>query len=311
MANEKPGILRNLRVKRVALVDVGANFDSGTGDGAHIMLYKRHEVGKDGPGLGSVHVDTIAADPKAAARRKLEEDEANKNKKEKRMSAKAILAKMLGLLGEKDETKRAEGLALVTKSLDDLPDDDVAKAHVPGDDMCKCADCMAKAAKKRFDGNVEVAKAVDDMAKAHKVEIDTLQKSNKALLDAIEVEKNIRLDNEMTTLLKSFRATPFDMATDVAKFRKMKEVAPEAFERTIAVLKATDAQLAASGVYNDLGSSHSGSNLTAAAAWAQLEKKANELVTKSATPLTAEQAMDRVMFDPANKELLKQYRAAN
>lgn len=354
-------------MKRVALVDVGANFDGETGDGAHIMLFKRHEVGK-GPSVGSVHVDStdwrddyekatldsesrnklpdsafaavwtdgkgvkqrklpihdaghleaargrldaadIPADVKAAARRKI--DDATKNK-EKRMSAKAILAKMLSLLGEKDEAKRTEGLALVTKSLDDLPDDDVTKAsHVPNDDMCKCADCMAKSAKKRFDGNVEVAKAVDDMAKAHKVEIDTLQKSNKALLDAIEVEKNIRLDSEMTVLLKSFRATPFDMATDVAKFRKMKEVAPEAFERTIAVLKATDAQLTASGVYKDLGTSQSGDNLTASAAWAQLEKKADDLVTKSATPITREQAIDRVMFDPANMALVKQYRAAN
>ncbi len=53
---EKPGVLRNLRIKRVALVDKGANFDTATGDGAHIMLYKR-DLSKDA-GLGSVHVDS-------------------------------------------------------------------------------------------------------------------------------------------------------------------------------------------------------------------------------------------------------------
>ena len=49
---DKPGILRNLRIKRVAIVDSGANFDQKTGDGAHIMLYK------SSPGVGAVHVPT-------------------------------------------------------------------------------------------------------------------------------------------------------------------------------------------------------------------------------------------------------------
>lgn len=366
MANEKPGILRNLRVKRVALVDVGANQDPLTGDGAHIMLYKRH-VEKDGPGLGSVHVDSadwrddyekatldsesrnklpdsafaavwtdakgvkqrklpihdaghleaargridgadIPADVKAAARRKIES--ATKNK-EKRMSAKAILTKMLGLFGEKDEAKRAEGLALVSKSIEDLPDDVTKVAHDPKDEMCKCADCMEKRANKRFEGNAEVAKALSDIQKAHDLEVATLKKSNDTLLAAIEVEKNIRLDNEMVAVLKSFKATPFDLTTDVAKFRKMKEVAPEAFDRTMAVLKATDAQLAASGIYHDLGSSHSGSSLTAQAAWSQLEAKADALVTKSTTGITREKALEQVLFAPENKELVKQYRASN
>lgn len=366
MANEKPGILRNLRVKRVALVDVGANQDPITGDGAHIMLFKRHDVNKDGPGVGAVHVDSmdwrddyekatldsadrnklpdsafaavwtdakgvkqrklpihdaghlaaacgrvdgadIPADVKAAARRKIE---ATTKNKEKRMTPKALLQKMLSVFAEKDETKRAEGLALVTKSLDDLPDDDdVTKAHDPKSDMCKCADCMEKAKAKRFEGNAEVTKALEDISKAHKLEVDSLTKSNKALADAIEVEKNIRLDGEMVTLLKSFKATPFDLKEDVAKFRKMKEVAPEAFDRTITMLKATDAQLAASGVYKEFGSGMtSDSAITASAAWAQIEAKAEALVSKSATPMTKEVAIDKVMFDPANKALVKQYR---
>lgn len=54
--NENPGILRNLRVKRVSLVDVGANTDPITGDGAHIVLFKR-DFSKD-VGLGGVHVDS-------------------------------------------------------------------------------------------------------------------------------------------------------------------------------------------------------------------------------------------------------------
>src|SRR5262245_29260204 len=58
VTDRKPGILTNLRIKRVALVDNGANFDKSTGDGAHIMLYKRDDTQKGGPSLSSVHVDS-------------------------------------------------------------------------------------------------------------------------------------------------------------------------------------------------------------------------------------------------------------
>lgn len=56
--NTKPGILRNLRIKRVSLVEAGANLDPLTLDGAHIMLYKSKDgMKKDGPNVGDVHVD--------------------------------------------------------------------------------------------------------------------------------------------------------------------------------------------------------------------------------------------------------------
>lgn len=54
---DKPGVLRNLRIKRVAIVDSGANFDTKTGDGAHIMLFK-----SDGPGVAAVHVPTAGSE---------------------------------------------------------------------------------------------------------------------------------------------------------------------------------------------------------------------------------------------------------
>jgi hypothetical protein len=34
-------MLKNLKIRRVDLVDHGANFDPETGDGAHVLLYKR------------------------------------------------------------------------------------------------------------------------------------------------------------------------------------------------------------------------------------------------------------------------------
>jgi hypothetical protein len=55
-------VLRNLRIKRVAIVDKGANFDAETGDGAHILLYKRDLTKSAGPSLGDVHVPVAGAD---------------------------------------------------------------------------------------------------------------------------------------------------------------------------------------------------------------------------------------------------------
>ena len=64
---DKPGILRRLRIKRVSLVDSGANFDEATGDGAHIMLYKR-DVSKDNPGARASHSDAPLAPLPASPR---------------------------------------------------------------------------------------------------------------------------------------------------------------------------------------------------------------------------------------------------
>ena len=50
--------LKNLKITRVDLVDKGANYDPATGEGAHVLLYKR-AVSKDNPGSGDLHVDTL------------------------------------------------------------------------------------------------------------------------------------------------------------------------------------------------------------------------------------------------------------
>jgi len=55
-------VLRNLRIKRVAIVDKGANFDPETGDGAHILLYKRDLRKTAGPSLGDVHVPVAGSE---------------------------------------------------------------------------------------------------------------------------------------------------------------------------------------------------------------------------------------------------------
>lgn len=292
--NTKPGILRNLRIKRVSLVDVGANFDTNTGDGAHIMLFKA-ATRKDSPGIGAVHVDAPGIDAKTKKKPETKE----KNVKT------SMLKRILGLATESDVEKRKTEAAAIEKDLDNLE-----KAHDPDDTMCKCADCMSK--NKRYEGDpavieLAVSKAVSAVEKKHQEEIAKLQKANTDALAAIEVEKNARLDNEMVAVLKSFKATPFDLTKDVAKFRKMKQADPEMFDRTMEILKATDAQLATSLLFQNIGSGLEGSG----DAWAQIEAKADALVEKSTSGLTREQAIEKVMLDPKNMVLVKQYRNGN
>jgi hypothetical protein len=346
----KPGILRNLRIKRVALVDRGANFDKQTGDGAHIMLFKAAAAKSDS--LGAVHVDStdwesdyekanlnseqrdklpdsafaavwtdskgkhrklpihdaghlaaargridqadIPADVKAKARRRIA---SASQTKEKSMKLKDIIKSALGLIGEPDESKRKEGLEVLTKAADSLPDE-MAKAHDPDDEMCKCAMCMAK----RAPVDDAVAKRLSDIEKRN-IELATeLAKAHTTL--AAEVEK--RESTEMVTMLKSFKHIAVDLATDVAIFRKMKSDSPAAFERTMAMMKANDTQLADAQQFANVGSGMPGT--VSGDAWAEIEAKAAQLVAKAGAAMTKAQAIDTVLMDPANQSVVKRYR---
>lgn len=295
----KPGRLRNLRVKRVSIVDVGANFDKATGDGAHIMLFKRH-VEKDGPSLGAVHVDTIGG-------KEDDKDKRKTNLKEKNVK-KSLFKSLLSLIPQTDANKTQ--ITEVTKAVEELDDDVVAKAaHVPGDPNCKCADCMEK--RKNFTGDPTViegivTKALADVQKKHEAEVAKLTTANTALAATIEVEKAARLDGEMRDILKSFKHVSVDLNKDVPRFRKMKVADPESYDRAIEMLKAADAQLATSKSFETIGSGRSGGRGNA---WEEIKNLAKKNVTKGANGVTLEQAIDDVCMDPDNIELVKRYRA--
>lgn len=383
--NNKPATLRNLKIARVALVDMGANFDKRTGDGAHIVLWKRHEQKSSGPSVASVHSDAPAAPtapkkPKrvtpdhpdytqyetdyeknnldadsrrslpdsafaavwtdhkgikhrklpihdsghlAAARGRLSaakipsdvksrarariEAATRRNHKEKR-KMKDILKRLVGLLKEDDVTKRAAGLTevetLISKA-DDSGDD--APVHKSDDPMCKCDSCVAMRAPmpeafgKRFE---ELEKRLtDSLAKVAAAEgrataAETLAKG--------VVEKAEKA--EMRTLLKSFQAIPFktDDDTDVDTFLTMKRANPTAFDAMIAKYRAADNQLAKSALYADIGSGRDYAG--EGSAWAQIEAKADAIMQKGANGQTREQVIEKVMLDPANNSLVRQYR---
>lgn len=401
MADDKnPGILRRLRIKRVSLVDMGANYDTKTGDGAHIMLFKRHDVAKDGPGLGAVHVDSPEWDPqdqddyekstldaaarrqipdsgfaavwtdaqgkkhrklpihdaghlaaargrvdeaqipenvKAEARRKIEAATTKENPVKK--TWKEIIKSMADAVMEPDVEKRKVAVEAITKDADAMPDaqqassgggpdlpalkahhDDLGKAisafgagphpeghpvhamksaHAQLGSMLKSAgvDCMATPGNEGED----MAKGMSDEVRKQFTE---LEKSNTELKKRLDEAETMRLDGEMTTLLKSFKAVPVDITTDVVKFRKMKQADPEGFAAIIKTMQATDEMLAKSVLFKDIGSGRGGS---VGNAEAQLDAKAAEMITKSATPLTKEAAFDKACTE--NPKLVAEMRA--
>lgn len=269
-----------------------------------------HDAGHLAAARGRVDGADIPENVKAEARRKIEAKSTGSSK-EKAMK-KGLIKRLFDAFSETDVEKRAAAVASIEK---EFPDDLKDKVeHKPGDEECKCADCMSKSvAKAKADedakaeadvlakGGAEVAKKLTDLEKRN---VDLEKKLN------AEIEKG--LDREMVEILKSFKATAFDIdATnsdnDIRKFRKMKQDTPDAFDRTMALLKAADSQVAASaGFHKSIGSSRSGPG-GSAGAWAQIEAKADAMIAKSAdSKLTREMAINKVM--ESNPSLVRQYR---
>lgn len=293
MADRVTGILRNLRIKRVALVDNGANLDPSTGDGAHIMLYKRADPAPDpAPPIPTTNKETNVA-----------------------KTIKSVFKSFLAAINEPDVAKRTAAATALATEIDSI-DEPVAKAvHNADDAMCKCDTCMAKRAdlakiasdKDKADlekaVGIEVAKRVDTLSKAN----EDLAKQNKDLAASVAKMQEQTADTEMVTILKGFKATPFKLDgpdSDVVKFRTIKAANPAAWDRMLEVFKATDAQLATSKAFDTIGSGLRGGG----DAWAQIEAKADQLMEKSTSGnLTREQAIEKVSL--ANPALVRQHRA--
>jgi hypothetical protein len=372
------GVLRNLRIKRVAIVDLGANLDPKTGDGAHVMLWK--SVQKESPSLGSVHVDTaggededeyeteyekrnldskarnslpdsafaavwtdakgekhrklpihdaghlaaargrisqaaMPADVKAKAQRKI--DAATNKEKPVKKTWKGLLKQLIGASAESDEKVRREQLTAISKAASSMTDDDEDEedeeddedeedekdtkkfVHKAGDPMCKCADCVAKRA-----ANPMMASMMKRFTDLEKKLSDSEARTTAAEMIAKGLVEKAERD-AVVLVLKSFRAVPVNMETDIDQFCQMKKVAPKVFERTIAIMKATDEQLAQSALFKMHGLTGAQSS---GDAWAQIEAKADAMMQKSSTPMTKPMAIDLVLQDPSNNVLVKQYR---
>lgn len=295
-----------------------------------------HDAGHLAAARGRIDGANIPSDVKAAARHKIDEQSSKEKPVAKTITLKTLFKSIAAALGEKDETKRAELISEIEKDAEMAmaappnaappPAANPMEAHLktlkamidshgpgphpeghPVHALKAVCDALGPASTEPTTGADEPGKLGGAVSKAHVEKMEALEKSNKELATSLAIEKGVRLDGEMREVLKGFKATPFVMEgenNDITRFRKMKEADPEGYERTMVLLKATDAQLATSHLFGkQVGSSRTGTG----SAWDQISAKADALVEKSTTNLSHEAAIEKVMLD--NPKLVEQYRA--
>ena len=257
--------LRDLKVKFVSLVDRGANFDPKTGDGAHILLYKRH-VEKDQPGVGGVHVDSPDLKAKKPSSTSKEPSVTKPNVIKQFF---ATLAKMAGPLADwarQEETepqhgdlaklkahhealgKAIDGMGDATKLPADHPVHALKALHKElGDSIAAKEAAMAPPA----EGEPEIDECADPgmmkrdaIAKAERLELTKrIEAAEKRATDAETIAKGElekREVGELRTQLAKFRNLTIDVDKEVADFRSIQKADPKAFGLLIAKLAAAD-----------------------------------------------------------------------
>lgn len=320
--------LKNIRFTRVALVDKGANFHKQTKDGAHILLWKRQNEEKIMPltlpewvkkmfGVLAETDETLKAAgieelskafpgaPTPGAPPAAPVPGAPPAPADPLATLKAIYASIGTLISSM--APPAAGVAPHPAA--------VAMKSIHADLAKALGETIVDANKEtQVDAQViktEIEKATIDLAKKNEdleKRLQASEEANTATANILKAERNQRLDAEMVSVLKSFKATSLnlDMSkedNDVKKFRKMQEADPDGFARVIEVMKATDASIATGALFSkQIGSGRGGA---AGSAEAQLTAKAEEL-RKSDNTLTAAAAFEKASLD--NPSLVVAYR---
>lgn len=302
-----------------------------------------HDAGHLTAAAGRIDQTQMPADVKAAAHRKLESMTSHKEEKPVAKTIKDVMALVSKAMVETDVTKRAALLKDVDDAVSGMTTppghegtDQLGPAHVdamkaayhsmhkavqafgPGphppthpvhgmmDQLHKMGACL-KAAGHNVDepgalGDLPLAKAHRDRIEAAEAKATVLEKQMATLVRQGE-------EREMRDVLKSFKATPFNLdgenaTNDIGKFVTLKRSNPDEFDRIIALFKAADSQMAMSKAFANTGSSLTG---VAGGAWETIVAKAKNLREKSAdTTLTLEKAIDRIMDE--NPDLVAKYR---
>lgn len=232
--------LTGVAFSRIALVDKGASFDTKTGDGAHVLLFKR-------------------ATPADA--------------EENTMTIEQLLKAVEALTPEqKDTLKKALGAAVAPE--------DILKGLTPAQrELVEKAQADAKAAK--------------DEAAANKSAIEKLTKAARQVDLRKRVDVYASLSGDMEALASILGVVEDTMGADTAK----------KFEET---LKAWNAQVEKSGVLNKaIGSRGTTESATPGSALEEVEKLAEEIVTKSAGKVSKTEAYAQVFS--AHPELYERH----
>lgn len=252
-----PTKLKDLKIDRVDLVDKGANPD------AHILLFKRK--GDEGVMKFEEIMKKLTPEQQTAVMEEINKAKGadmtpeEKKKKEAEMAA---MGKM-----KDDLAKRDQEVKDLTAKVEELTKSKTGDGE--GDD------------KDIFKGlNPEVKKYLEDMKK----EADAA----KAIVKAME---ETRLIEQYTSVAKSFNALPIKAEEFGPVLKSFAQADKDSYAKLEAMLKSFNEAVSKGALFKELGTSSSNS----ADPYAKMEAKAQELVQKSSTPLSKEQAMVQIM----------------
>jgi len=329
--------LTNLRYQRIDLVDRGASIDSATGEGAHVVLFKRDaamteptpvatpEMIAKVSGFRALFDQTMEKlgvkkaepfppeAPKAAAVETPPEapkaDPPKEPKDDKAVPATegAWLADALGKLTQMLESFLAvRGKGPVDPALVQPlavpqplnPDPNAAPHAIPAVTMK--GDPMAATETDKTPAPDDIQKRLDD-ATAESVE---LKKRLEVVEGIAKAEKDARLTAEYVAKCATFKGLPIKADDDHAVLREIDEkLSPDVAKRVTELLRAADAGMIAAGLFKAAGSDQSGGGT--GDAWSEIDAKAQGLIAKADGKLDYSAAVDQVT--KAHPDLYKRY----
>jgi hypothetical protein len=126
--------------------------------------------------------------------------------------------------------------------------------------------------------------------------------------DAAKVEKSARRTREMLDVIaKSFAGLPdVKPETDAEVLKALEDKAPTEFARVKELLEKAAVALKASKAFSEVGKGNGAAAVVSGSAAEEVFAKADVLVAEKKSA-TREQAIDAMISDPANKDLMKRY----
>ena len=259
--------LVNLRITRVDLVDMGANFDRDTGDGSHIMIYKRAD--DDDLEAGDGEDLTTAVNTITKAGRKISANRLGKLRELVTTLTEFITEAEHTIMPndqiEEDATEKADVVQDVQKSIDDA----VAKALADTNDKLEKAHAAVEKATERAEQAETIAKSEQD------------RRITKSFEDKI---------------VNDWQGVPGIKADeDIEVFKALSAFDPEKWNRIDALFSGAAEAIRTGTLFGEQGSDGAGD--TSASAQGEINKRADKLVDDSSDTLQFGDAVVKVCAD--------------
>lgn len=264
--------LRGLVIDRVDLVDKGANHDRKTGDGSHVMLFKR---AGDEPTQEDFDADALTLIEMSASIEKVGKKISTARMKELQAAHAALGKVITECVGDLEDSmpveKSAEQIAAeqkaqseaIQKAVETAVAAEVAKVQKAADDKVTA---IQKAADERVEKAEAAAKLAGEVAKG---------------------EKDLRVEKEFAQRISSDFAKLAMKPEDAKLLKSMSEkLTADEFKRVEEVLKSANEAIAKGAMFEEIGTKVTKG--AAGSAKAEIIAKAEEMVTKGTVKTVAD-----------------------